>query len=393
MSRRLVLIKHAMPILEAGEPAGNWRLGPEGERQAQELADELASYRPFALFSSDEPKALRTAEIVGSTVGETVRVIPGLRELDRRVLPVVDQRGHDRLNRPIFEQPSRAMLGDESADAARARFTAAIGEVLDSVAEEVDMVAITHGTVMALFAASHGGFDPWKLWRKLECCDRITFELPGFQPSGGASADEVATLYEAYADGWDRHRPRALFERAWLERFRGLLPDAGSVLDLGCGAAEPIAADFIDHGYRVCGIDASPSMIAKCAARFPDQRWHVADMRRLALDETFDGIIAWDSFFHLARDDQRAMFEVFARHANDGAALMFTSGTRDGEVTGTLEGEPLYHASLAPSEYRRLLERFGFRVERYVADDPDCGGHTVWLAVRIRRMASGDRHS
>ncbi len=47
-----------------------------------------------------------------------------------------------------------------------------------------------------------------------------------------------------------------------------------------------------------------------------------------------------------------------------------------------LEGDPLYHASLAPGEYRELLDTIGFSVVSYVEDDPECGGHTVWLAQR-----------
>ena len=381
MPRQLILIKHALPILDAGAPAREWRLGAEGERQARALAGELAAYQPFVLLSSDEPKAQRTAEIVGAALGVAVRVVAGLREIDRPALPIVDAQEHQRLNRPVFEQPSRAALGEESADHALQRFDAAIEAEIARLDEDADLVAITHGTVMSLFAGAHSVVDPWKLWRKLACGDFITFELPVLQLSGGATADEVSSLYEQYADGWDEHRPRALFERAWLRRFRDLLPEGGNLLDLGCGAGEPIARYFIERGFRMHGIDTSPSLIGRCATRFPEQRWEVGDMRTSALDSTFDGIIAWDSFFHLSRDDQRAMFEVFARHVNDGAALMFTSGTRDGEVTGALEGEPLYHASLDEEEYRALLEQHGFVVEEYVAEDPDCGGHTVWLAV------------
>ncbi len=61
---------------------------------------------------------------------------------------------------------------------------------------------------------------------------------------------------------------------------------------------------------------------------------------------------------------------------------MFTSGPLDGEAIGSYRGEPLYHASLAPDEYRRLLTANGFSVQRYAPDDPDCGDHTVWLATR-----------
>jgi hypothetical protein len=107
----------------------------------------------------------------------------------------------------------------------------------------------------------------------------------------------------------------------------------------------------------------------------------VADMRNLALDRRFDGLLAWDSFFHLSASDQRGMFARFARHAQHGAPLMFTSGTTEGEALGSYCGEPLYHASLDTSEYEHLLSTYGFSVERYVPKDSDCWEHTVWLAV------------
>jgi hypothetical protein len=74
------------------------------------------------------------------------------------------------------------------------------------------------------------------------------------------------------------------------------------------------------------------------------------------------------------------MFPIFAAHAASGAALMFTSGPAHGEAIGTFEGEPLYHASLAPDEYVALLSANGFDVIEHVVEDQACGGHTVWLA-------------
>jgi hypothetical protein len=106
-------------------------------------------------------------------------------------------------------------------------------------------------------------------------------------------------------------------------------------------------------------------------------------MRTLDLERTFDGLLAWDSFFHLTPDDQRGMFDVFRRHAAPGAALMFTSGPHAGEALGEWLGEPLYHAGLDPEEYRRLLEHHGFELVAHRQDDPDCGHHTVWLARRV----------
>ena len=169
-------------------------------------------------------------------------------------------------------------------------------------------------------------------------------------------------------------------EAGWLKRFRALLPPSAAVLDVGCGSGNPIARHLAEHGCMVTGVDSSPEMIAMCKQLLPGHNWREADMRTLALGRVFDGILAWDSFFHLCPEDQRRMFAVFRAHAAPGAGLMFTSGPSHGVTLGMLEVETLYHASLDPGEYRGLLHEHGFTTVGHVAEDPACGGHTVWLA-------------
>lgn len=196
-------------------------------------------------------------------------------------------------------------------------------------------------------------------------------------------ADRIVGLYRRHAEAWAAARGTAPgVEAVWLARFAALLPAGGSVLDLGCGPGRPVAAHLVGLGHAVTGVDSSPEMIAMARTALPDQDWILADMRGLALGRRFDGILAWDSVFHLHHDDQRAMFPVFAAHAAPGAALMFTSGPAHGSAMGTLGGEPLFHASLDPAEYRALLAANGFAVLGHAAEDPACGGHTVWLARR-----------
>jgi hypothetical protein len=85
----------------------------------------------------------------------------------------------------------------------------------------------------------------------------------------------------------------------------------------------------------------------------------------------------------LERDDLhvRRPVPVFKRHAAAGAALLFTSGPAAGEQIGSYQGEPLYHASLDSDEYRKLLRDNGFTVVAHAVEDPDCGLHTIWLAL------------
>lgn len=192
----------------------------------------------------------------------------------------------------------------------------------------------------------------------------------------------IIDLYERHAETWveARMRETRFYEKAWLDRFCALIPMFGSVLDCGCGAGTPIASYLGEHGYAVTGIDTSVAMIHMFQEKLPDQRALVADMRTFSLNEVFHGILAWDSFFHLNQNDQRQMFSTFRAFAAPMAALMFTSGTSRGEAIGCLAGEPLYHASLDPDEYRELLQDHGFAVVATVSEDRTCGGRTVWLA-------------
>lgn len=204
------------------------------------------------------------------------------------------------------------------------------------------------------------------------------------------SSENIINLYEKYADVWDRGRSASRMDTKWMGWFVQNLPPFASVLDIGCGGGQPVAAHFVSLGYNVTGIDASAPLINLCRTRFPQHSWSVADMRQMDLGQQFDGLIAWDSFFHLTPEDQRGMFARFRAHARRGAMLMFTSGPDHGSAIGMFEGEELYHGSLAPVEYRALLAQNGFRVLAHMAEDPECGGHTVWLARQEGRVVVMD---
>ncbi len=190
----------------------------------------------------------------------------------------------------------------------------------------------------------------------------------------------IIGLYQRHGLDWARDRGDRFYEGVWFERFCAMLQPGGAVLDLGCGSGRPLARHLIGQGFRVTGVDAAPGLLGLARESFPEQEWILADMRTLSLGRTFDGVLAWDSFFHLGFDAQRAMFPRFRAHAAPGAPLMFTSGPAHREAVGSYGGEPMYHASLAPSEYRVLLDANGFDERGHVAEDKQCGGRTVWLA-------------
>ena len=70
------------------------------------------------------------------------------------------------------------------------------------------------------------------------------------------------------------------------------------------------------------------------------------------------------------------MFQVFREHAAPSAVLMFNAGPSHGEAIGHYRGDPLYHASLDPAEYARLLDGIGFIISLHTSS-------------KIRRPAAG----
>jgi predicted TPR repeat methyltransferase len=195
-------------------------------------------------------------------------------------------------------------------------------------------------------------------------------------------ASEIAALYQAVAHEFDHDRSKALIEEPYLAEMLGRLGRGTNILDLGCGSGEPIARFFIEAGCSVTGVDVAPAMLDMCRARFPESQWLHCDMRSMSLGRRFDAIVAWDSFFHLTAQDQRKMFSIFQEHIEGNGLLLFTSGPSACIAIGNIYGYDLFHASLDAVEYQSLLTRYGFEVLLHVVNDPECGGHTVWLAQK-----------
>ena len=197
------------------------------------------------------------------------------------------------------------------------------------------------------------------------------------------SAQYIPILYKRYAKAWQKIRAQSEFvEKSWLDRFIDQLTPAGNVIDLGCGSGYPIAAYLLNYGFNIEGVDNSKPFIKSAKKAFPSASWQLEDMRSFPITTQYEGIIAWDSFFHLTRDEQKKMFARFSQLAKSGAPLMFTSGHENGEAIGDFNGHELYHSSLDPDEYRRLLIEHGFGLLSYKLEDPSCGYRSIWLAKK-----------
>lgn len=191
---------------------------------------------------------------------------------------------------------------------------------------------------------------------------------------------KVYKSYDEIVQWFDEARTKTLMESEYLNLIIKSIPSVGSILDLGCGTGEPIAQFFIEKGCKITGVDGSKNMIELCKKRFPNEKWLVSDMRDINLNQQFDAILAWHSFFHLDHDSQRRMFKLFKAHTKPGSILAFTSGEEEEEVWSDNGGQMLYDASLSTKEYEKRLNENSFEVLLHKVHDPECGEATVWIA-------------
>lgn len=161
----LILIKHSEVVVDSAVPPKEWRLSDAGRRLCRPLADALRMHEPAVIVSSEEPKAVETADLVGQHLRIEARTAA---DLDEHRRPFVDTpQEFERQIQRFFTEPDERVFGEESAAEALARFTAAVEAVL--AAETGRNVAIvTHGTVIALYAAPMFGVGTGALWQRLQ---------------------------------------------------------------------------------------------------------------------------------------------------------------------------------------------------------------------------------
>lgn len=83
---KVVLVRHAQPRVAPDLPASQWTLSPPGVRAAERLASQL-NIHSAGVISSDETKALQTAEPISRSLGVAVETDRRLREVSRPWTP------------------------------------------------------------------------------------------------------------------------------------------------------------------------------------------------------------------------------------------------------------------------------------------------------------------
>jgi broad specificity phosphatase PhoE len=178
--RKLILVKHARPQVDEDIPSHDWHLSDEGRAACGPLANVLRAHDPDIIITSDEPKAFETGKLLGDALGKPVETAAGLHEHDRGNVPMMPSREFLSMLALFFKERDRLVLGRETAKEAATRIQDAIDGIVSTHAVG-NIAVVTHGTVLALFAADHGAGDGFLLYRKMGLPSLMTFSIPDYR--------------------------------------------------------------------------------------------------------------------------------------------------------------------------------------------------------------------
>jgi len=174
---KLILVKHSLPEILPEIPASEWHLSVEGRLRCQALGDELAGHAPNLIFSSPEPKAQETGQIIAQQLVKPLFIVPGLHEHERKTVRFTNEEQFQANIKEFFEQPDALVFGEETVAQCLNRFSSAVDQLISQNRDQ-NLVVVSHGTVITLFVVNNCGIEPFPFWSRLDLPSFVVLSLP-----------------------------------------------------------------------------------------------------------------------------------------------------------------------------------------------------------------------
>lgn len=177
--------------------------------------------------------------------------------------------------------------------------------------------------------------------------------------------------YNNFADIYDVNRGAFDITEILNVFYSKLEPDLkhAHLLDLGCGAGEPVARYFLDNHWKVTGVDFSERMLELATKYAPKMDAVLSDINNVKFKPNqFDAITATYSLFHIPYDLHKELFLKIYQWLKPNGKFLFTYATQEytGEEKFTgykkfIDTE-LFYSHKKPEEMISDLQAIGFEI-------------------------------
>jgi broad specificity phosphatase PhoE len=149
VSVRHLYITHPQIKLDPNVPVPRWGLSDVGRARAKAMTQRAFVAGLHRIVSSDETKAVETAEVLGQALGIPVDVRPGLRENDRTAPGFLPPPEFEVTADLFFAHPETSIRGWERAIDAQARIVAIV-KAIAAERPDAPTAFVGHGGVGTL---------------------------------------------------------------------------------------------------------------------------------------------------------------------------------------------------------------------------------------------------
>lgn len=194
--------------------------------------------------------------------------------------------------------------------------------------------------------------------------------------------------YNKIAQSWNQFRQESPLNSCIIDIAR-LIKKSGKVLDIGCGTGIPISRFLEKKGFRVTGIDFSSEMIKIARTGVSEHTQLIlADFLDYEFQDKFDGIIAFDSLFHLPLEQQKIAIQKVSSLLNKNGYFLFTAGKNEGEINGEMFGSPFSYSSLSIGNLKKELQANDLKIIEFNLDYYDITTGSRDLLVIVQKKNS-----
>ena len=150
-------ITHPQVRIDPDVPVPKWGLSDIGRARTEEAAQADWARQLRRIISSDEVKAIETAEILAASAGAPVEILHGAHENDRSATGFLPPPQFEEAADWFFAHPEESFKGWERAVDAQARIVSLVTSVLEDHDPGLPIAFVGHGGVGTLLKCHLGG--------------------------------------------------------------------------------------------------------------------------------------------------------------------------------------------------------------------------------------------